>query len=293
MALGVGRFSLSQDLSSDFKFIRTDNYLDFCVGNPGALYYKRDFIFRSGVWRDAKVSRLWNQRPTVEGKILVIGHSDLRTNEVVAQTLVNGLGIKKIYGTNTVPIRGITVSLPIGLTNFTQESVKHNVFGNDEHLFLANSQEEQRSEFCGEIYINFSLATNRRQRGSLIKYLHSLNGEIKVTEEVPEFTDDGRVRYLRKLRASNFVVCPEGNGPDTHRLWETLYMGGIPIVKKSKYMNGLVSKLPVVSVSQWRAIGQQHFLESEWQRINSLMWDKSWLDQSFWNALIGSAKDGY
>ena len=27
-----------------------------------------------------------------------------------------------------------------------------------------------------------------------------------------------------------FVVAPLGNGPDSHRIWETLYAGSIPII---------------------------------------------------------------
>ena len=36
-------------------------------------------------------------------------------------------------------------------------------------------------------------------------------------------------KYLNYLKRSNFVVCPLGNGPDTHRIWETLYAGSVPI----------------------------------------------------------------
>ena len=37
--------------------------------------------------------------------------------------------------------------------------------------------------------------------------------------------------YERDLLTSNFVLCPEGNGIDTHRVWEALYSGSIPIVR--------------------------------------------------------------
>jgi hypothetical protein len=41
--------------------------------------------------------------------------------------------------------------------------------------------------------------------------------------------------------ASNFkfVAAPRGNGVDTHRFWETLYRGGIPIVEKSRWSENL------------------------------------------------------
>jgi hypothetical protein len=40
-------------------------------------------------------------------------------------------------------------------------------------------------------------------------------------------------QYLTDLNSSVFCVCPDGNGIDTHRLWEALYVGCIPIVEDS------------------------------------------------------------
>eukprot|EP00965_Chrysotila_dentata_P239975 6203413-Pleurochrysis_carterae.AAC.2 len=38
-------------------------------------------------------------------------------------------------------------------------------------------------------------------------------------------------RYLEELGRYHFVLAPRGNGIDTHRLWEALLVGTIPIVK--------------------------------------------------------------
>ncbi len=39
--------------------------------------------------------------------------------------------------------------------------------------------------------------------------------------------------FLQDLAASNFSISPRGFGLDTHRLWESLYLGTVPIVKTS------------------------------------------------------------
>jgi len=39
--------------------------------------------------------------------------------------------------------------------------------------------------------------------------------------------------YISRLNHSTFCVCPEGNGIDTHRFWEAIYLGCIPIVEDS------------------------------------------------------------
>jgi hypothetical protein len=60
----------------------------------------------------------------------------------------------------------------------------------------------------------------------------------------------------RKLStiASNFtyVACPRGNGTDTHRFWETLYRGSIPVVKKSDWSASLINLgIPYIEVNNW------------------------------------------
>ena len=50
-----------------------------------------------------------------------------------------------------------------------------------------------------------------------------------------------------------FVVCPHGNGYDTHRLWEALILGCIPIVRTSG-LDKLYDGLPVLIVKEWSEI---------------------------------------
>ena len=56
-----------------------------------------------------------------------------------------------------------------------------------------------------------------------------------------------------KLSASfKFIACPRGNGVDTHRFWEALYRGSIPIVKTSEWSRGLENLgLGFIQVEDW------------------------------------------
>jgi len=47
-------------------------------------------------------------------------------------------------------------------------------------------------------------------------------------------------RYAEISREHKYVLCPRGNGIDTHRFWETLYRGSIPIVFKDKWSESLL-----------------------------------------------------
>lgn len=69
--------------------------------------------------------------------------------------------------------------------------------------------------------------------------------------------------------------CPEGNGFDTHRLWEPLYVGGVPIVRKNNYISPLIAELPVLQVRNWAELQDLGMLEQAWERMKQEAWNFS------------------
>lgn len=41
--------------------------------------------------------------------------------------------------------------------------------------------------------------------------------------------------YFKLVRQYRFILCCEGNGFDTHRLWETLYQGSFPVILRTEW----------------------------------------------------------
>ena len=58
---------------------------------------------------------------------------------------------------------------------------------------------------------------------------------------IPE-TIQKRLDYYAMLKQTKFVVCPPGRGTDTHRVYETLFFGGVPIIKTS-FLDPMYEKL--------------------------------------------------
>lgn len=85
-----------------------------------------------------------------------------------------------------------------------------------------------------------------------------IEGKIKVDVSDPKCYD-----VLQKYK---FILCPPGAGEDTHRTWETLYLGCIPIVQSSP-LDELYADLPVVVINNWDEISIS-FLEHEYKRIS-------------------------
>ena len=51
-------------------------------------------------------------------------------------------------------------------------------------------------------------------------------------------------------RRYRWTLCPRGAGEDTHRLWEALYLGSIPVVVRSA-LSPLYDDLPVIQLDAW------------------------------------------
>jgi hypothetical protein len=58
--------------------------------------------------------------------------------------------------------------------------------------------------------------------------------------------------FSRLSEKYKFVACPQGNGIDTHRFWETLYRGSIPVVLQSNWSAKIKALgVPVVELTSW------------------------------------------
>jgi hypothetical protein len=54
----------------------------------------------------------------------------------------------------------------------------------------------------------------------------------------------GVAEYAAQLARARFVLCPPGNGPDAHRLWEALAVRTVPVVIASPFVDALLRTLP-------------------------------------------------
>ena len=57
---------------------------------------------------------------------------------------------------------------------------------------------------------------------------------------------------------SKFVISPEGNGVDTHRHWESLYCGAIPIIERNTNMENKLKDLPVLYTTDYSEINDTY-----------------------------------
>ncbi len=75
---------------------------------------------------------------------------------------------------------------------------------------------------------------------------------ISKNENINFLRYSNHVKYLDTISEHKFNLCPEGNGLDTHRFWETLMMGSIPVVKKNNLvLNFEKFDIPILILDDW------------------------------------------
>lgn len=59
--------------------------------------------------------------------------------------------------------------------------------------------------------------------------------------------------HYESISKYKWTLCPRGAGEDTHRLWEALYLGSIPVVLKSP-LSVLYEGLPIIQLNNWNEL---------------------------------------
>ena len=80
-------------------------------------------------------------------------------------------------------------------------------------------------------------------------------------------------------------MAPRGAGIDTHRLYESLLFGVIPIVKSSE-LDDLYQQFPIIIVDKWEDITYEFLIENYEENLKKYFeWfenNKDWFKSEYW-----------
>jgi len=128
------------------------------------------------------------------------------------------------------------------------------------------------------LYINFNTQTNSQEREPVY---HKFSDTDKVTKRNPNDIQS-KQQYLDEVTNHKFVICPRGNGIDTHRLWECLYLGLIPVVKDCLNVR-FYDDLPILIVDDFLdLVGEEDWLEKTYQEFSEKEWNLDKLTTEYW-----------
>jgi hypothetical protein len=245
--------------------ITTDGYLSFCEKN-NICYIKTDYFYGGQfMWRG-------NLHPTDIQSICVVGHADYPVTDQISEKF------NKIFCVNRNTENENTFGIPLGITNDCDDSPIHRIYGNREIMIDVFNQKIEKQHL---VYLNFNISNFPKERQFVFDKFKSekwvLMGHMGVNLE-------SRIKFLKEIKSCKFVLCPRGNGIDTHRIWETLYMGSIPIVKYEN-THHLFTDLPILFIKDWDEVNED-FLEKKYEEIIEKEWNLDKLKIGYWKDFI-------
>jgi len=162
------------------------------------------------------------------------------------------------YATNVVYKTDSLIPIPLGIAPYRNN--KSAII--DDFIDLEFQQTKHKF-----MYFNFNLNTNYFHRIKAINHAKKIF-DIKLMD------DKSYQDYLSNLALHQFSISPWGNGIDTHRFWEALYCGTIPITK-SHYIYKTFEGLPMFLLPTYKSLNKLK-KEIEFDQFNIEKLDINW-----------------
>lgn len=217
---------------------------------------------------------------TIPQQFIILTHNgDYSITSHLLQAAKSIPNFKMWYGQNVDCESDSRVqSIPIGLEN----DIHFQHIGKRRLLFEASRQSGTATP-SKLAYLNFSMWTNPPVRYDT----HAcFKDKTWVTDECLNATVQENYSYwLSQVLDHHYVLCPRGNGIDTHRLWETLYMGRIPIALNDRNTR-YYQDLPILLVDKWSDVTPKLLEENIERFSDTSKFNMDMLKFSWWSSLI-------
>jgi len=156
----------------------------------------------------------------LENKIIISHNSDHEINYIQ--------NVKLHLAQNCLIKNDKLFAIPIGIEN--NQWFDHQIFNNVRNMKIKKTK---------DIYFYFNLDT----------YTTRSNCYNQLKNKLVWNTKKNKKDYFIELANHRYAICPRGNGLDTHRIWECLYLDVIPIIIKDDYIN--IDNLPIIILNSW------------------------------------------
>ncbi|MFI3257204.1 MAG: hypothetical protein R3Y36_02775 [Spirochaetales bacterium] len=177
--------------------------------------------------------------------ILLTHQGDVNiTHSAFYQKIANDKNIISWFAQNCTLEHNKVIPLPIGL----EDAHRHNAGCLSDFKTLTK---KHISHKIPKVVVAFTMGTNPDTRFDC--YRTFWKNPISI-----EFPGSLTCRqYRKRLQRHMFVASPEGNGLDCHRMWEAVYLGVVPIVKRNYMTEYFASlNLPIWIIDSWEEVTQ-------------------------------------
>jgi hypothetical protein len=214
--------------------------------------------------------------------ILITGNSDIPITELLSTNIPKN--IKKWFGQNTLSFDDRIDPIPMGIENRIESIRSGHGIGYPERVIIKENLLSRQLNVIPtkKIYSNFQINTNFKHRSEIknicINSNHIEWGDPELSLEV----------FFNKILDYEFVVCPAGNGVDTHRIWEVLYSKRIPITIKigDFKIYDLYKKLPIIILDKNEDLYDFDLIQKKSNEIKLNLKNLELIDYRYWEKKI-------
>ena len=167
--------------------------------------------------------------------------------------------------------------IPIGVEN------RYNQGGSKPEVYFDWMHSRHSSEPSKMLLAAFRTSANKLLRNEAILSLNA-SWITKVRHSIEEPGPLSRDNYVRVLQDHHFVACPPGHGFDTHRVWEVLVAGSIPVVVSTP-MDSMYEGLPILIVEDWTQVTEQ-LLQKTLVDFGTRRWNTRKIFFPWWKDLV-------
>lgn len=294
------------------KFLKNNNDVEMCIHNNNWLMRKliniMPITLKEKFDNDNKpyISKYFSRRK----KILIATNNDVGIKEMDIHSLsvvdkyqrqFNFSKIGKYIMQNPTTgigyphIRDSFESIPKGVMIYSKAlSVKNNPQlkplpnginweNAEKRVVFIKSLHKIQKKHLNLLYINL----NKPKIGSFGKITNDERPMLVEMFNDKNYVTHGEGRgnqFLNEIYHHTFCLSPEGNCADSHRTWESLYLGTIPIVKKTDAMSWF-EDLPILQINSWDEI-TKNYLEEQYEIISKKEFNFEKLKMSYYLNLM-------
>ena len=273
--LTSNNFAKSSDLvyseiitNNDFENLKLDD-ISIIDKNERFTFYKKNkfsltentIIFSNSLM----IESLFNDLRNINFKNLklITSQTDRMINKQLFEKMPNC--ISKWYSVNVNYADKKLIPIPLGLANnYSPKNLLSKDFGDIDFETMK----------IDKIYINFNKYTNLKERHHLYDLFQNFNWAT-IDRKILDFKE-----YQDNLKNHKFVLCPWGNGVDTHRIWEALYSGSIPVIKDHITFKCLKS-LPVIFIDDFKNLNHDYLIDKS-KELEPISIGDEFLNLKYW-----------
>jgi hypothetical protein len=183
-----------------------------------------------------KLDRFFDEfESEITAKVILCGNSDFEFKDM---PLKIPKSVRQLFLQNSfLSEHPLVTTLPIGIENF-----RWGVNGNPKNLSPGESWIGRRNEvLIGPFGLTHPIRLEvRNEFVQPAEGIRFISGRMEPAE------------YAKIAMESRYVAAVRGNGVDTHRHWETLYRGSIPLILEDGWVSGIENlELPFIKVQGW------------------------------------------